>query len=106
MWQVTEWVVVQSQLTLPVEVEGMIAVRCPKCGSPDRVKNGHTSTGQQKYHCKACRRYGTLDTQEAKREQQRQMIERLHTERVSQRGIARITGLSRTTIIKWLTKSS
>ena len=83
----------------------MIAVRCPQCASPNLVKNGRTSTGQQKYHCKDCRRYGTLETQDAKRQQQRRMIEQLHTERVSQRGIARITGLSRTTIIKWLKKS-
>ncbi len=84
----------------------MIAVRSPQCASPNLVKNGRTSSGQQKYHCKECRRYGTLDTQEAKRQQHRQMIEQLHTEPVSQRGIARITGLSRTTIIKWLKKSS
>ncbi len=84
----------------------MIAVRCPHCASPNLVKNGRTSTGQQKYHCKDCRRYGTLDTQEAKRQQQRQLIEQLHTERVSQRGMARITGHSRTTISTWLKKSS
>ncbi len=84
----------------------MIAIQCPKCGCPDLVKNGRTRTGQQKYHCKACRRYGTLDTQDARRAQQRQMIEQLHTERVSHRGIARVTGLSRTTLIKWLKKSS
>ena len=83
----------------------MIAMRCPKCGSPELRKNGRTSTGQQKYHCKACHRYGTLDTYEAERERQRHLVEQLHTERVSQRGIARITGLSRTTIIKWLKKS-
>ena len=82
----------------------MIAVQCPKCSSPKLVKNGRTSTGQQKYHCKDCRRYGTLDTQQAQRDAQRRLVEQLHTERVSQRGIARITGLSRTTIINWLKK--
>jgi insertion element IS1 protein InsB len=69
----------------------MIAHRCPKCGSPELQKKGRTLTGQQKYHCKACRRYGTLDTQ--------------HTARAHQRGIARITGVSRTTIINWLKKA-
>ncbi len=83
----------------------MIAVRCPQCASPKLVKNGRTSRGQQKYHCKDCRRYGTLDTHHAERERQRQLVEQLHTERVSQRGIARSTGVSRTTIIKWLKKS-
>ncbi len=83
----------------------MIAVRCPHCSSPNLVKNGRTSSGQQKYHCKDCQRYGTLDLQKAERLRQRQLVEQLHTERVSQRGIARITGVSRTTIIKWLKKS-
>lgn len=59
---------------------------------------------EQKYHCKECRCYGTLDTQAAQREDQRRLVEQLHTERISQRGIARITGLSRTTVIKWLKK--
>lgn len=84
----------------------MIAQRCPHCASPDLVRNGRTSTGQQKYHCKACHRYGTLETQAAERQRQQHLVEQLHSERVSQRGIARITGVSRTTIITWLKKSS
>ncbi len=84
----------------------MIAIRCPKCGSPELRKNGRTRTGQQKYHCKACNRYGTLDTRQAEREHQQHVVEQLHAERVSQRGIARVTGVSRTTIIKWLKKSA
>lgn len=82
----------------------MIAVRCPKCASPKLIKNGRTSTGQQKYHCKDCRCYGTLDTHDAQREDQRRLVEQVQMERVSQRGIARITGLSRTTVITWLKK--
>jgi transcriptional regulator of acetoin/glycerol metabolism len=34
------------------------------------------------------------------------LVEKLHLERVSQRGIARVTGMSRSTIIKRLKKSS
>jgi hypothetical protein len=40
----------------------------------------------------------------AARQAQLELVERLHSERVSQRGIARITGLSRPTIIAWLRK--
>lgn len=83
----------------------MIAIRCPKCNSPDVRKNGRTTWGQQKYHCKACNRYGTRETQAADRQRQRHLVEHLHNERVSQRGIARITGVSRTTIITWFKKS-
>jgi transposase-like protein len=79
----------------------MIAVRSPKCGSPQLVKNGRRSTGQQKYHGKECRCYGTLDTYAVHRQDQGRLVEQLHTERVSQRWMARITGGSRTTVIKW-----
>ncbi len=84
----------------------MLAVPCPHCGSPNLVNTGRTSRGQQTYHCKDCRRYGTLDTYEAKRQQQRHRVAQLHTARVSQRGIARTTGLSRTTVMKWLKTSA
>ncbi len=83
----------------------MIASRCPHCGSPNLVKHGRTASGQQNYHCKNCRRYGTLDTRVAARHRQRQLVEQVQTERVSQRGIARSIGISRTTMIKWLKKS-
>jgi DNA invertase Pin-like site-specific DNA recombinase len=46
-----------------------------------------------------------LDTRVAARHRQRQLVEQVQTERVSQRGIARSTGISRTTMIKWLKKS-
>lgn len=48
----------------------MIAFRCPKCNSPHLRKNRRTTSEQQKYHCKACDRYGTLETQAADRQRQ------------------------------------
>ncbi len=33
---------------------------CPRCGSYRTVYNGTTPTGKQKYHCRACGRYGTF----------------------------------------------
>ena len=39
-----------------------ITVRqCPKCGSEHIVKNGHDYKGAQKYYCRDCHSYGTLD---------------------------------------------
>ena len=29
---------------------------CPSCDSGDRVKNGQSENGTQRYHCKGCRR--------------------------------------------------
>ncbi len=81
-------------------------LRCKKCTSTNVKKNGVTAAGRQKYHCKACGIYTT--TAEAARERaiKEALVEQLHLERVSQRGIARVTGMSRSTIIKWLKKRS
>jgi transposase-like protein len=75
---------------------------CHHCGSLALQRNGHTAAGQQKYHCLTCNVYGTLETKRAVRAAQRQLIGRLQRERVSQRAMARITGLSRPTIVKML----
>src|SRR5690349_8318663 len=50
------------------------------------------------------RAWATTDTREQERQAQMELVERLHNERVSQRGIARISGVSRPTIIAWLRK--
>ncbi len=41
-------------------VDGIVRT-CPKCGSENIVKNGHDYKGAQKYHCRDCGAYGTLD---------------------------------------------
>ena len=34
---------------------------CPDCGSDQLKRNGFTGGGKQKYKCKACGRYGSLN---------------------------------------------
>src|SRR5262249_15248541 len=82
----------------------MITLLCKRCGSNNLSKNGHTPIGQQKYHCQQCGFYGTLDTKEQERAAKRPLVEALHLERLSQRAMARITGMSRSTIIQLLKK--
>lgn len=82
----------------------MIAYTCRRCGSTALRKNGRTPTGQQKFHCKDCNFYGTLDTKEPERAARHAVVEKLHTERLSQRAIARTTGMSRMTIAKLVKK--
>lgn len=82
----------------------MIALTCRRCGSMNIRKNGHTHQGRQKMHCKDCNFHSTIDTKTEERAKKRADVERLHHERVSQRGIARVTGVSRSTIIEWLKK--
>jgi transposase-like protein len=79
-------------------------LRCKKCGSTNVKKNGLNTAGRQKYHCKACGIYTTTDDAARERAAKEALVEKLHLERVSQRGIARVTGMSRSTIIKQLKK--
>ena len=83
----------------------MIAIRCRRCGSVNLRKNGRTATGQQKFHCKDCNAYGTLDTKDQERAHKRATVEKLALERLSQRAIARTTGMSRMTVAAILKKS-
>jgi len=84
----------------------MITINCRICGSANIKKNGHTKSGQQKYHCHGCNFYGTLYTKENDKVAKRKLIEKLHLERVSQRGISRIAKVSRKTISDILKKKS
>jgi len=83
----------------------MIAITCRHCGSTQLRKNGCTASGQQKFHCKACNFYGTLDTLDQERAQRRATVENLQRERLSQRAIARTVGMSRNTVATILKKS-
>ena len=83
----------------------MIAITCRRCGSVNLRKNGRTPSGQQKFHCKDCNAYGTLDTLDQERARKRATVEKLYLERLSQRAIARTTRLSRMTVAAILKKS-
>jgi len=82
----------------------MINISCRKCGSINIRKNGLTNGGAQKYHCKACKFYGTLVTQEDKQKKKEELIEKLLYEGVSQRGIARTVRVSRNRVISAVKK--
>jgi len=81
-------------------------LRCKKCSSTNIKKNGLTTAGRQKYHCKTCGVPTTTDDAARERAAKEALVEKLHLERVSQRGIARLTGMSRSTIIQRLKKRS
>jgi len=80
----------------------IITHSCPKCGSTDMVKNGHDYKGAQKYHCKTCRAYGTLDAQVGHSEAEKAQVRRAVLERLSLRALERVFGLSRRTVARWL----
>lgn len=83
-------------------IRTIVTQECPRCESLDLVKNGHDYKGAQKYHCKSCGRYGTLQAQSGYSMRVREEVRRAVIERVSLRGIERIFRLSRRTISRWL----
>ena len=79
---------------------------CPKCGSIDIIRNGHDYKGSQKYHCKACDAFGTLDTKRAAAETQREPAIDAYCERASMRGVERIFSISRYYLARWLLEAA
>jgi insertion element IS1 protein InsB len=75
---------------------------CPACQSDHLVRNGTTRTGKQKYHCKRCGAYGTLNAQVGYSAERKAEILRAYHERSSLRGLERTFGVSRQTVAKWL----
>lgn len=85
-------------------IETIITHTCPRCGGVNLVKNGRDYKGTQKFRCNDCQRYGTLKEGGLRALAVRATVERAFTERVSLRGLARVFGVSRTTITRWLTQ--
>lgn len=94
---------IQNTSENPLMIRDIVTHSCPKCGGLDMVKNGHDYKGAQKYHCKACGSYGTLNAQRGYDQAVRAQIRRALLERVSLRGIERVFGVSRRTVLRWLT---
>ena len=76
--------------------------RCTKCGSKDIIKNGHDYKGAQKFHCHACKAFGTLDRKRKYDAKTRQQVLDAYFERVSMRGIHRVFGVTRYLLAQWL----
>jgi len=70
-------------------------VVCPKCGSIHVVKNGSIHNGKPKYQCNCCgRQFVNQPTKIIISDETKQLIDQLLLERISLRGIARVTGVS------------
>lgn len=74
----------------------MNGLTCPQCGAVRIVKNGHAHTGKQRYLCRVCGFQFTLHpTWHRIPAETIALVDRLLTERISHRGICRVTGVSR-----------
>ena len=67
--------------------------QCPHCESTNLSRNGRSKTGKQKYHCKECGAYGTLDPTVAYTPERRAEILKAYHERSSLRGLERTFGV-------------
>jgi len=68
---------------------------CPTCGSHHIIKNGSIHSGKKKYRCKDCgRQFIENPTNITVSPETKQRIDSLLLERISLRGIARVTGVS------------
>ena len=79
---------------------------CKDCGSSNVVMNGKRSNGRQKYHCKHCGCYRTFGPEYYYTKERKEEILKVYKERASLRGLTRIYGVSATTVIGWLKKTS
>jgi transposase-like protein len=78
---------------------------CPRCESPDLVKNGKNRAGNQQFLCKQCRKSGVLKPKYQRSPAEVERILAAYRERPSMRGIARTFRISRNTLRKLLKKS-
>ena len=70
-------------------------VACPRCGSHETIKNGSIHNGKPKNKCKNCGRQFVINpTNKTVSDETKQLIDKLLLERLSLRGIKRVTGLS------------
>ena len=77
---------------------------CTKCNSNNIVRNGFTSGGRQKYHCRNCDCYRTLHTTQFYTEERKEEILRSYHERSSLRGTRRVYKVAVSTVLRWLEK--
>ena len=80
--------------------------QCSRCGSENILKNGKTKQKRQKFVCKACGKYGTLEPKEKYPKEVKEQILQAYQERSSMRGISRTYGISRNTLSSWLKKKA
>ena len=68
---------------------------CPKCGSCHTIKNGSTHNGKPKRQCKDCGQPLVINpSHKTVSNETQKLINLLLLERISLRGIARVTGVS------------
>ena len=75
---------------------------CPKCGSTERVKNGHAK-GRPRFRCKNCRYdYTVMQKSTAIPISQKRLALQLYLEGLGFNSIGRVIGVSHVAVLKWI----
>ena len=83
-------------------IEETITYSCRSCGSEDIIRNGHNKCGSPQYKCKACGTCRVLRPKQKYTAEARQTILEASQERMSLRGLERVFGVWRGTVVRWL----
>jgi insertion element IS1 protein InsB len=83
-------------------IEETITYSCRSCGSLNIIRNGRNKCGNAQYHCREGGVYRVLRPKERYRAEQKAQILRAYRERMSLRGLQRVFGVWRTTVLRWL----
>ena len=76
--------------------------KCRVWGSQNIHKNGKNRLGQAQYHCKDCGAYGVLEPKTDDKDERRSQVLKAYRERASLRGLGRIFGVARESVLKWV----
>jgi insertion element IS1 protein InsB len=79
-----------------------ITYRCRVCGSTNIVRNGTNKCGSAQYYCKDCGAHRVLEPATGYSAREKRRILDTYKERASLRGLARIFGVARQTVLRWL----
>lgn len=78
-------------------------MKCPRCEQQEIIKNGKIHNGKQRYKCKSCHRQFVENPQNRRiSEELKKIIAKGLLEKVSLRGIHRLTGVA----VSWIQKYS
>jgi insertion element IS1 protein InsB len=83
-------------------IEETITYSCRSCGSANIIRNGHNKYGNAQYKCKDCKACRVLRPKEKYPAETKQAILEAREERMSLRGLERVFGVWRGTVLRWL----
>jgi insertion element IS1 protein InsB len=83
-------------------IEETITYSCRSCGSTHIIRNGHNKCGSPQYKCKDCGTCRVLIPKQKYTAEAKAMILEAHQERMSLRGMERVFGVWRGTVLRWL----